>query len=177
MVRAQILIQSKFCSENLTLNIILPSVDIPLASPPAASNLPDRITTMPSPSQPPPPPYPPGLPHPPHWGKQHPGDGYPTSFGRGRGRQRGGKRGHGRGRGYNTGYGPSRGRGSSVGGGRGGQGGRGNAPPRAANIEAYFSPQMLSNPWSHLERQQLPVFEETADGRFAKEGIFDRPWH
>jgi hypothetical protein len=160
---------------------ILPSVDIPLASAPPASNLPDYVATMPPPSQPPPPPYPPGLPHPPHWGQQHPGDGFPTSFGRGRGRQGGGRGGRGRGpsmrgRGYNSGgYFLGRGRGNGSGGGS-----RGNALPHAANIEAYFSPQMLSNPWSHLERQQRPAYQGggTADGgRLDRDGIFDRPWH
>ncbi|KAG7673521.1 hypothetical protein KSW81_006726 [Nannochloris sp. 'desiccata'] len=157
--------------------------DISLASVPPASNLPNPISTMSPSPQPLLPPYPPGLPHPPHWGQQHPADGYPTSFGRSGGRQGGGRGGYARGRGhsmsgrgYNSGYGPPRGGG--VGGrGRGGRGGRGNAPRLAANIESYFSPQMLSNPWSHLERQQLPAFGEAADGRFDREGIFDRPWH
>jgi hypothetical protein len=138
---------------------------------------------MPMPPQPPPPPYPPGLPHPPQWGQQ-----YPTSFGRGKGRRGGGKGGGGRGRGghpasargYNSNSygGPPRG----SGGANRGRGGRGNASPPAENIEAYFSPLMLSNPWSHLERQHLPVATAAGqgageDGRLDKEGILDRPWH
>jgi hypothetical protein len=37
---------------------------------------------------------------------------------------------------------------------------------------------MLSNPWSHLERQQVPARDlNDDDGRYDREGILDRPWH
>ena len=121
------------------------------------------------PAQPPPPPYPPGFPpHQPHWGHV---DAYPTSFGRGGGRRGGGRGGRGRGRAPRGG-----------GGGRGGRGGgRGHHNPPAANIEAYFSPQMLSNPWIHLERRQVPGTNYNAEdgsaGKFDNEASYDRPWH
>ena len=135
------------------------------------------------PHQPPPPPsYPPGLPHSHGWPRPPPPP-YPP-YRRGGGGGGGGRWGNDRG--------PQRGRGRR---GRGhtGRGGGGNFHNghNSAGIEAYFSPQMLSNPWEQLERQLKPELTsdkgaedgankpigDTEGGRMDEEGLLDRPWH
>lgn len=76
-----------------------------------------------------------------------------------------------------------RGRGQHRGGGqRGGMQGR-HGRGRSGGIEAYFSIDMLLNPWAQLEAQQarlsIPAAgtDDGAQGRASHEGLLDRPWH
>lgn len=74
---------------------------------------------------------------------------------------------------------------SNRGGRLGGRGGRGHR--EQANIESYLSPEMISNPWAHLEGSRLHGATHRAEGedeegsndvgRATDEGALDRPWH
>ncbi|CAL5220509.1 g2541 [Coccomyxa viridis] len=139
---------------------------------------PGRPPPMTQPRPPPRPPepwgYPPRAPYPPPMGC--------GGVGVGRG---GGTLGGGRGPSHGGSSIPSRGVGRQ-------QSGRGRGREGGFNVEAYYQPSMLEDPWKHLRQQQQepPPPHEAAqhgiadqehnknhDSRSSAEGDADRPWH